>query len=107
MSAAPSDNANNNPNGALLEQRPHRRRRAILVCDVCRAKKNRCDGARPVCGACQRRQSVCLYAGQKPHISDAQRWGQTTCPLHDNFNRHAEQALSLDISTVSRPETIC
>lgn len=59
--------------GARVEQRSHKRRRAVLVCDMCRAKKNRCDGARPVCGACQKRTSVCLYAGQKSHISDAQK----------------------------------
>jgi hypothetical protein len=72
MSALNDDNADI-PDVPPLEQRPHKRRRAILVCDVCRVKKNRCDGERPACGACQRRQTECLYAGQKSHISETQR----------------------------------
>jgi hypothetical protein len=29
------------------------RRRAILACDVCRARRTKCDGQRPTCSFCQ------------------------------------------------------
>ena len=64
------------------EQRPTKRRRTIYVCDLCRVKKNRCDGERPACGACLKRQVECLYAGQKSHASDTQRLDLTECSIY-------------------------
>ncbi|KAK5682727.1 hypothetical protein LTS10_005857 [Elasticomyces elasticus] len=35
----------------------NKRRRITLACDECRERKRKCDGVRPVCGACIRRSS--------------------------------------------------
>lgn len=37
------------------EQRSPKRRRVALACGSCRERKVRCDGAKPRCGACQKR----------------------------------------------------
>lgn len=34
-----------------------KRRKIALACDQCRARKSKCDGARPVCGECAQRQN--------------------------------------------------
>ncbi|KAH9936384.1 uncharacterized protein B0H18DRAFT_926431 [Fomitopsis serialis] len=33
----------------------------IVACNVCRARKTRCDGAHPACGSCSRRSLPCNY----------------------------------------------
>ncbi|KAK2741780.1 hypothetical protein FQN57_005524 [Myotisia sp. PD_48] len=38
-----------------------RRKRVSRACDRCRSKKDRCDGVRPTCLACQTSGSVCSY----------------------------------------------
>ncbi|KAJ4522622.1 hypothetical protein HRR83_001112 [Exophiala dermatitidis] len=45
------------------------RRRAILACDVCRARRTKCDGQRPACSFCQANNAECRYrkiAGPPP-----------------------------------------
>ena len=49
-------------------ERQSKRRRISYACDVCRAKKNRCDGERPTCGPCKQRGHECVYS---PHRSRA------------------------------------
>ncbi|OAG12437.1 uncharacterized protein CC84DRAFT_123194 [Paraphaeosphaeria sporulosa] len=46
-------------------QRP-RRPRAARACDLCRAKKNKCDESYP-CSYCKNRQLTCVYQGQQPN----------------------------------------
>ncbi|KMU89404.1 quinic acid utilization activator [Coccidioides immitis H538.4] len=43
------------------EQVGRRRKRVSRACDRCRSKKDRCDGTRPTCLACQNSGSVCSY----------------------------------------------
>ncbi|KAH7031029.1 uncharacterized protein B0I36DRAFT_211340, partial [Microdochium trichocladiopsis] len=41
-----------------------KRQKIDHACQICRDRKVRCDGGRPVCGSCQRRghgQDECLY----------------------------------------------
>jgi hypothetical protein len=38
-----------------------KRRRTALACDSCRARKTRCDGARPACNVCVAMDFDCLY----------------------------------------------
>ncbi|OAX83338.1 hypothetical protein ACJ72_02298 [Emergomyces africanus] len=37
------------------------RKRALLACDLCRQRKRRCDGTRPVCGNCSEAEAECQY----------------------------------------------
>ncbi|EEP76577.1 predicted protein [Uncinocarpus reesii 1704] len=43
------------------EQGGRRRKRVSRACDRCRSKKDRCDGRRPACLACQSSGSICSY----------------------------------------------
>ena len=46
-----------------------KRARIPLACEECRARKVRCDGTQPVCGACWRRRKTspnCTYQSDKP-----------------------------------------
>lgn len=46
----------------------NKRRRTILACSACRARKTRCDGSRPTCSSCENQGYQCLYA--QPAYSD-------------------------------------
>ncbi|KAK7204743.1 hypothetical protein BZA70DRAFT_279904 [Myxozyma melibiosi] len=37
------------------------RRRAIIACEVCRARKSKCDGAQPKCRLCSELNADCVY----------------------------------------------
>ncbi|CZR67077.1 uncharacterized protein PAC_16976 [Phialocephala subalpina] len=48
--------------------RPFKRPRLKLACQICRDRKIRCDGARPVCDSCSRKKyisSQCVYPGHE------------------------------------------
>ncbi|KAF2166688.1 hypothetical protein M409DRAFT_23318 [Zasmidium cellare ATCC 36951] len=52
--------------------RPRRRHRAglsriALACERCREKKNKCDGASPVCSQCQRAGAECIVVDRLTH----------------------------------------
>ncbi|PSN60230.1 hypothetical protein BS50DRAFT_681738 [Corynespora cassiicola Philippines] len=38
-----------------------KRKRAAIACNACRTKKTACDVARPICSACEARDSECVY----------------------------------------------
>lgn len=42
-------------------RRAHKRRKVAESCKLCRAKKTRCDGARPGCSSCTAKGAVCEY----------------------------------------------
>ncbi|KAE8357172.1 hypothetical protein BDV27DRAFT_139831 [Aspergillus caelatus] len=42
-------------------QGQRQRTRAAIACAVCRSRKTKCDGRRPVCGYCHRTRSDCQY----------------------------------------------
>lgn len=44
--------------------RPKKRKRVALACDLCRERKIRCDGVKPICKPCEKRGEPplrCLY----------------------------------------------
>uniref|UniRef100_A0A0D2Y6N2 Zn(2)-C6 fungal-type domain-containing protein n=1 Tax=Fusarium oxysporum (strain Fo5176) TaxID=660025 RepID=A0A0D2Y6N2_FUSOF len=49
----------------MSEQQPRQRRRKVtLACEPCRERKARCDGVKPLCSTCRRRQlgiEQCIY----------------------------------------------
>ncbi|KAH7141801.1 fungal-specific transcription factor domain-containing protein [Dactylonectria macrodidyma] len=65
---------------------PSRNRRKIsLACEECRARKVRCDGARPQCSACRRRPRSgrpCMYLCEPSRVSGNKRVMQS---LHDRL----------------------
>ncbi|KAH6867516.1 fungal-specific transcription factor domain-containing protein [Thelonectria olida] len=64
---------NENENGS---QRPKKRQKVRAACDRCRDKKIKCDGLRPVCNSCQRRQippSGCTWGARRGRGSSASR----------------------------------
>ena len=68
-----------NPNTRLLETAtqqlqpapPQPRRRPRNSCDVCKAKKTKCDGVRPVCHTCFDKNRQCYYS--EPYAGDDRR----------------------------------
>ncbi|KAL4899441.1 hypothetical protein BDW74DRAFT_189049 [Aspergillus multicolor] len=46
------------PSSSADQPRSPKRRRVPLACSSCRERKVRCDGARPICSACQRRSNT-------------------------------------------------
>ncbi|PLB52018.1 hypothetical protein P170DRAFT_471931 [Aspergillus steynii IBT 23096] len=46
--------------------RHSKRSRGTTACHACRARKTRCDNARPVCGFCVERQAHCVYPDTLP-----------------------------------------
>ena len=56
------------------------RKRATVACEECRARKRRCDGAVPACGACMKRMTQCIYASE----IEARQWRSqyVQCSFH-------------------------
>ncbi|ROT35470.1 hypothetical protein SODALDRAFT_353155 [Sodiomyces alkalinus F11] len=49
------------PSSLTGESGKRKRITTHLACNACRGRKTRCDGNRPICGACQKRSTECLY----------------------------------------------
>ncbi|THX77328.1 hypothetical protein D6D04_06385 [Aureobasidium pullulans] len=45
------------------------RKRAVIACQPCRAKKARCDNQRPTCSRCQAQESECVYEDATANVS--------------------------------------
>ncbi|KAJ7054692.1 hypothetical protein C8F01DRAFT_482175 [Mycena amicta] len=60
--SAPANNGNTN-NGYPYDQyeTPRTSRRIQMACQFCRARKLKCDGIRPQCTNCSRRNCACSY----------------------------------------------
>jgi len=62
------------PESTHVAARPFKRPRLKLACQICRDRKIRCDGARPVCDSCSRKKysaAQCIYPSQE--VEEAQR----------------------------------
>ncbi|OLN97276.1 Positive regulator of purine utilization 6 [Colletotrichum chlorophyti] len=46
------------------------RRRSIMACNVCRARKSRCDNVRPSCGFCVSSGADCVYEDSRSDFSN-------------------------------------
>ncbi|KIX01302.1 uncharacterized protein Z518_09027 [Rhinocladiella mackenziei CBS 650.93] len=94
---AGDDNASNRekPGG-------RKRTRVPLACDVCRGRKIRCNGVKPVCGKCQRRgfsEAQCVYSTVvNPSRNDSQR--EYIKVLHDRIRLLEGASSSLRLSQV-------
>ncbi|KAI5246329.1 hypothetical protein E4T42_06391 [Aureobasidium subglaciale] len=45
------------------------RKRALVACQPCRAKKAKCDNTRPSCSRCRNQDSECVYEDSEPNLS--------------------------------------
>ncbi|EEU43586.1 uncharacterized protein NECHADRAFT_82521 [Fusarium vanettenii 77-13-4] len=57
-------------------ERPKKRQKVSAACDRCRSKKTKCDGVRPVCSPCRRRQqtsTTCTWGSRKVRGSSTSR----------------------------------
>ncbi|KAM6529739.1 hypothetical protein FALCPG4_007867 [Fusarium falciforme] len=70
------------PRGTSIEkqttgiERPKKRQKVSAACDCCRSKKTKCDGVRPVCSPCRRRQqtsTACTWGSRKARGSSTSR----------------------------------
>lgn len=50
-----------------------KRRRVALACDSCRERKVRCDGKKPVCGPCEKRDDCLTDCGYNVLAHSAKR----------------------------------
>jgi hypothetical protein len=64
------------PFGQEKAVQPMKRKRVALACDICRERKIRCDGSKPLCGPCSKRgvpPTQCTYtviAGTAKQLSE-------------------------------------
>ncbi|KAI1047479.1 hypothetical protein LB505_009938 [Fusarium chuoi] len=76
----------------MPEQQPRQRRRKVtLACEPCRERKARCDGVKPLCSTCRRRQlgiEQCIYQVGNARTACSDDY---TKSLHDRI-RQLEQA---------------
>lgn len=52
----------------------HSRHRVDRACDICRRRKERCDGARPTCGGCYSANRDCFYSDQTKRRGLPEGW---------------------------------
>ncbi|KAK2468866.1 hypothetical protein H9L39_19458 [Fusarium oxysporum f. sp. albedinis] len=53
---------------------PRKRQKIDLACEECRTRKVRCDGLRPECSACKRRENACIYLPEFSKLSGSRRY---------------------------------
>ncbi|KAH7159517.1 fungal-specific transcription factor domain-containing protein [Dactylonectria estremocensis] len=61
------------PNEIQKPRQKTRRPRAVLACELCRIKKNKCDEANP-CSYCRQRNVECTYRGSNGSILNKRRF---------------------------------
>jgi hypothetical protein len=86
---------------------PHAKRRKInLACEQCRARKARCDGSKPVCGNCTRRNEQCVYKVTKAQMDTTQDYVDSLlskiAALEDENARLREQKENNERDIVTR-----
>lgn len=53
--------------------RPAKRKRVALACETCRERKIKCDGAKPICGPCERRNASAGSCGYSLLANNARK----------------------------------
>ncbi|KAH7310824.1 fungal-specific transcription factor domain-containing protein [Stachybotrys elegans] len=83
----------------VADKRPAKRRRVALACDLCRERKIRCDGAKPICKQCEKRGDDplrCVYTivpqsakqiSEQEYISSLQNQVQTLQKVVEDLRR--------------------
>lgn len=49
--------------------RPQKRRRVLVACSNCRARKTKCDAKKPICSTCVAAGEECNYAAEGVHAN--------------------------------------
>jgi hypothetical protein len=49
--------------------RPQKRRRVLVACSSCRARKTKCDAKKPTCSTCLSVGDVCDYTAEGVHTN--------------------------------------
>lgn len=79
-----------------LEAQPQRKKRQkiAVACDLCRLRKVKCDGARPVCAGCAKkdRGQTCTYSEDNQKVKYVGQW-QTINPMPDGTQPPQQQAV--------------
>ncbi|OAA54565.1 Zn(2)-C6 fungal-type DNA-binding domain protein [Niveomyces insectorum RCEF 264] len=77
-----------------------RKRRTVLACDVCRSRRTKCDGARPLCSYCKSAGTECTYRPiQEPPPSRLETEITT-------IRKHLEQIEGLILKSTVAPEYV-
>lgn len=73
-----------------------KRRRTTLACEECRERKRKCDGIKPVCGACARRSAgCCVWNGDRSYVEGLKsRIRELEEQMHVTGSIRVEPALS-------------
>lgn len=61
MSSVHSESTTYVPVDSDGEEIPRTPRRTPMACQFCRARKLKCDGQKPLCAQCSKRNQPCLY----------------------------------------------
>ncbi|KAL0933654.1 fungal specific transcription factor domain-containing protein [Colletotrichum truncatum] len=80
-------------NDALPVTATRKRKRNPIACSSCRARKSRCDGARPSCSACIEQTITCVYAVNS---------GANTALVPKQYLEHVENRLADVEEAISR-----
>lgn len=92
------------------EARPRRKHRAglsriAIACERCREKKNKCDGATPVCSQCRRSGAECIVVDRLTHRPQAR--GHVDALERENEElRKRIRLLEQNIATFSGPHGV-
>lgn len=62
------------PEQASITQRRTQRRRVEKACDICRRRKERCNGAKPQCSTCKVAKRACLYTSETKRRGLPEGW---------------------------------
>ncbi|KLO96717.1 transcription activator protein acu-15 [Fusarium fujikuroi] len=79
--------------------RPRKRQKVDLACEECRSRKVRCDGLRPECNVCKRRQKLCIYLPEASRLTGSRR------VLHSLHDRLASLEAKANGETKPEPST--
>ncbi|KAJ8104266.1 hypothetical protein POJ06DRAFT_298625 [Lipomyces tetrasporus] len=71
------------------------RRRAVIACEICRARKSKCDGAQPKCRLCNDLNAECVYRERGLKYNDFYKL-HVTALSNSQFRLDARDKLILD-----------
>ncbi|KAF2192644.1 hypothetical protein K469DRAFT_554709 [Zopfia rhizophila CBS 207.26] len=90
------------PNEEQPTQQPQQaRRRPRNSCDVCKTKKTKCDGARPVCQTCFEKNRQCVYS-EPPSEEHRQLMPNSSQPARQSEAARQQQATSNELSELEK-----
>lgn len=94
------------PKSPTASPEPHgqrKRRRTALACEECRERKRKCDGIKPVCGACARRSAGCVWNGDRSYVEGLKARIRS---LEEQVSRDTSRAYTGTASPFPHPRSI-